>query len=56
MILLDLDKEYGQTAKILFAPGPEARMPLWNTALGEKNTNRKVMNDTAESPEDVTVE
>ena len=49
MILLDLDKEYRQTAKIQFALGPEARMPLWNTALGEEITNRKVMKDAAES-------
>ena len=27
MILLDLDDEYGQTAKIRFVLGPEARMP-----------------------------
>lgn len=46
-VLLDLDKEYGQTAKIRF--DPNAKMPSWNTAPEEEIVNRKAMNDAAES-------
>jgi len=46
-VLLDLDEEYGQTAKVRF--GPEGKMPLWNTASAEELANRKIMNDAAES-------
>jgi len=45
-ILLDLDEEYGQTAKVRF--GPNAQMPSWNTASDEEIVNRKAMNDAAE--------
>lgn len=45
-ILLDLDEEYGQTAKIRF--GPNAQMPSWNTASEEEIKNRQAMNDAAE--------
>mmetsp|Transcript_40922 Transcript_40922/g.73767 ORF Transcript_40922/g.73767 Transcript_40922/m.73767 type:complete len:432 (+) Transcript_40922:155-1450(+) len=55
-ILLDLDEEYGQTAKVRFdLDGPEARMPSWNTASEEEITNRKAMNDAAESVVDKRV-
>ena len=47
-ILLDLDKEYRQTAKTRFLWGSEAVMPSWNTASGEEIANRKAMNDAAE--------
>lgn len=46
-ILLDLDEEYGQTAKARFVSG--AKMPSWNTASEEEIVNRKAMNDAAES-------
>ena len=45
-ILLDLDEEYGQTAKVRF--GPNANMPSWSTASSEEIVNRKAMNDAAE--------
>lgn len=47
-ILLDLDEEYGQTAKKRFLWGSEAVMPSWNTASDEEISNRKAMNDAAE--------
>jgi len=47
-ILLDLDKEYGQTAKSRFFWGSETAMPSWNTASDEEISNRKAMNDAAE--------
>lgn len=47
-ILLDLDQEYGQTAKMRFFWGSEAVMPSWNTASEEEISNRKAMNDAAE--------
>ena len=43
-IILDLDDEYGQTAKKRF----DGEMPLWNTAGPEEIVNRRVMNDAAE--------
>lgn len=45
-ILLDLDDEYGQTAKARF--GPEARQPAWSTTPLEEIFNRRAMNDAAE--------
>jgi len=53
-ILLDLDEEYGQTAKIRFAD-PNAPMPSWNTASGDEIVNRKAMNDAAEGMVDKRV-
>ena len=47
-ILLDLNDEYGQTAKLRFHP-TNAVMPSWNTAPEEEIVNRKAMNDAAES-------
>ena len=47
-VLLDLDKEYRQTAKTRFLWGAEAVMPSWNTASEEEIANRKAMNDAAE--------
>eukprot|EP00581_Thalassiosira_minuscula_P017623 CAMPEP_0183716900 /NCGR_PEP_ID=MMETSP0737-20130205/10646_1 /TAXON_ID=385413 /ORGANISM="Thalassiosira miniscula, Strain CCMP1093" /LENGTH=373 /DNA_ID=CAMNT_0025946231 /DNA_START=18 /DNA_END=1139 /DNA_ORIENTATION=+ len=47
-ILLDLDQEYGQTAKMRFFWGGGAVMPSWNTASDEEIANRKSMNDAAE--------
>jgi hypothetical protein len=47
-ILLDLDKEYRQTAKTRFLWGTEAVMPSWNTASGEEIAKRRAMNDAAE--------
>ncbi|KAL9178571.1 hypothetical protein ACHAXT_001909 [Thalassiosira profunda] len=44
-VLLDLDEEYGQTAKARF--GPEAKMPSWSTASREELANRQAMNDAA---------
>lgn len=46
--MLDLDKEYGQTAKERFLWGSEAVMPSWNTASCDEIANRKSMNDAAE--------
>ena len=46
-ILLDLDYEYGQTAKARF--DPDAKMPSWSTAPIEEIVNRRAMNDAAES-------
>lgn len=48
-ILLDLDEEYGQTAKLRFLEGEKAVMPSWNTASKEEIANRKAMNDAAEA-------
>mmetsp|Transcript_6908 Transcript_6908/g.11255 ORF Transcript_6908/g.11255 Transcript_6908/m.11255 type:complete len:430 (+) Transcript_6908:49-1338(+) len=53
-ILLDLDEEYGQTAKVRFAD-PNAPMPSWNTASGDEIANRKAMNDAAEGMVDKRV-
>lgn len=47
-ILLDLNDEYGQTAKLRFHP-TKPMMPSWNTAPEEELVNRKAMNDAAES-------
>ncbi|KAL7533081.1 hypothetical protein ACHAXR_005031 [Thalassiosira sp. AJA248-18] len=52
-ILLDLDEEYGQTAKIRFCPN--SKMPSWNTASEEEISNRKAMNDAAEGMVDKRV-
>eukprot|EP00571_Detonula_confervacea_P016439 CAMPEP_0172302834 /NCGR_PEP_ID=MMETSP1058-20130122/4485_1 /TAXON_ID=83371 /ORGANISM="Detonula confervacea, Strain CCMP 353" /LENGTH=426 /DNA_ID=CAMNT_0013013467 /DNA_START=38 /DNA_END=1318 /DNA_ORIENTATION=+ len=52
-ILLDLDEEYGQTAKVRFSPN--AQMPSWNTASDEEIVNRKAMNDAAEGMVDKRV-
>ena len=46
-ILLDLDDEYGQTAKRRF--GPDARMPSWSTNPPEEIVRRRAMNDAAEN-------
>lgn len=46
-IHLDLDDDYGQTAKSRFER--DARMPSWNTAPMEEIIHRKAMNDAAES-------
>ena len=46
-ILLDLDDEYGQTAKRRF--GPDARMPSWSTNPPEEIVRRRAMNDAAET-------
>lgn len=45
-ILLDLDEEYHQTAKLRFPPYNV--IPAWNTASDEEIANRKKMNDEAE--------
>ena len=45
-VLLDLDAEYGQTAKLRF--GRDAKSPSWNTASEDELENRRVMNDAAE--------
>lgn len=45
-VLLDLDDEYGQTAKTRF--GQNASIPSWNTALQDEINNRQAMNDAAE--------
>lgn len=45
-VLLDLDEEYGQTAKVRFGPG--ATMPSWNTASEAELANREAMNAAAE--------
>lgn len=45
-VLLDLDEEYGQTAKVRF--GKHARMPSWNTASDTELANREAMNRAAE--------
>mmetsp|Transcript_10034 Transcript_10034/g.24550 ORF Transcript_10034/g.24550 Transcript_10034/m.24550 type:complete len:235 (+) Transcript_10034:454-1158(+) len=47
-ILLDLDQEYGQTAKARFFEGSAAVVPSWNTASQEEISDRKAMNDAAE--------
>lgn len=47
-VLLDLDKEYGQTAKLRFLWGSDNAMPSWNTASDEEIATRKGMNDAAE--------
>jgi len=52
-VLLDLDEEYGQTAKVRF--GPNGSMPSWNTALEDEIVNRQAMNDAAESMVDKRV-
>lgn len=46
-ILLDLNEEYGQTAKLRFHPN-NPTMPSWNTAPEEEIVNRRAMNDAAE--------
>jgi putative hydrolase of the HAD superfamily len=46
-ILLDLDDDYGQTAKARF--DLDAKMPSWSTAPIEEIVNRRAMNDAAES-------
>ena len=43
-ILLDLDDEYGQTAKARF--DPDAKMPSWSTASIEEMVNRRAMNES----------
>ncbi|KAL7551991.1 hypothetical protein ACHAWF_015201 [Thalassiosira exigua] len=45
-ILLDLDDEYGQTAKARF--GPDAKYPAWNTASEGEIARRAAMNEAAE--------
>jgi len=52
-ILLDLDHEYGQTAKLRFGENPI--MPAWNTASAEELANRKAMNEAAENMVDKRV-
>ena len=51
-ILLDLDEEYGQTAKLRFLEGGKAE---WSTAPEEEIINRKAMNDAAEEMVDKRV-
>jgi FMN phosphatase YigB (HAD superfamily) len=46
-VLLDLDEEYGQTAKVRFS-GTSTMMPSWNTASEEELANRNAMNEAAE--------
>lgn len=52
-ILLDLDEEYGQTAKLRF--GENAFIPSWSTASAEELANRKAMNEAAEDEVDMRV-
>ena len=54
-VLLDLDKEYRQTAKTRFLWGPEAVMPSWSTASGEEIASRMAMNDAAKTMVDKRV-
>lgn len=54
-ILLDLDEDYGQTAKLRFLEGGRAVNPSWNTASKEEIANRKAMNDAAEAMVDKRV-
>lgn len=46
-ILLDLDEEYQQTAKLRFPP--YNNIPAWNTAPNEEIAHRTAMNNEAES-------
>jgi putative hydrolase of the HAD superfamily len=52
-ILLDLDEEYGQTAKLRFVEN--AFIPSWSTASSEELANRKAMNEAAEDKVDTRV-
>ena len=52
-ILLDLDEEYNQTAKLRFPP--YNNIPAWNTASNDEIAQRKAMNDEAESMVDKRV-
>eukprot|EP00985_Skeletonema_marinoi_P018916 scaffold10698_cov213-Skeletonema_marinoi.AAC.23 len=52
-ILLDLDDEYHQTAKLRFPP--YNNIPAWNTASNDEIAHRKAMNDEAESMVDKRV-
>lgn len=52
-ILLDLDEDYGQTAKTRF--GPNSSPVSWNTASTEEIVNREAMNRAAESRVDKTI-
>ena len=53
-ILLDLEEEYGQTAKLRFGSVP-LRTVRWNTASDEEIANRKAMNNAAEKKVDKRV-
>jgi hypothetical protein len=52
-ILLDLDDEYGQSAKLRFGENPV--IPSWSTASAEELANRKAMNEAAEEMVDKRV-
>lgn len=52
-ILLDLDEEYGQTAKLRFPP--YNTIPAWNTASDEEIAKRTEMNLEAEKCVDKTI-
>mmetsp|Transcript_28787 Transcript_28787/g.45330 ORF Transcript_28787/g.45330 Transcript_28787/m.45330 type:complete len:423 (-) Transcript_28787:67-1335(-) len=52
-ILLDLDEEYNQSAKLRFPP--YNNIPAWNTASNNEIAHRKAMNDEAESMVDKRV-
>lgn len=52
-VLLDLDEEYGQTAKLRF--GDHSVIPSWSTASAEELANRKAMNEAAEEMVDKRV-
>ena len=52
-ILLDLDEEYGQSAKLRFGENPT--IPMWSTASAEELPNREAMNKAAEDKVDMRV-
>jgi putative hydrolase of the HAD superfamily len=52
-ILLDLDEEYGQSAKLRFGENPT--IPMWSTASAEELANREAMNKAAEDKVDMRV-
>ena len=52
-ILLDLDEEYGQSAKLRFGENPV--IPSWSTSSAEELANRAAMNKVAEDKVDMRV-
>ena len=52
-ILLDLDEEYGQSAKLRFGENPV--IPSWSTSSAEELANRAAMNKGAEDKVDMRV-
>lgn len=52
-ILLDLDEEYGQSAKLRFGENPV--IPSWSTSSAEELANRAAMNKAAEDKVDMRV-